>query len=862
MTPERWRRITEVFHLARTREATARAALLDDVCADDAALRADVESMLAADAAAVRFDEAPLFAPATPPQLQAGACLGPYHIKTLLGAGGMGEVYRAHDARLNRDVAIKLLSATASGEANARLLREARAAAALNHPHVCTIHEVGEIAGHAYIVMELIDGEPLDQLIPAGGLPVDEIVRYGRQVADGLAHAHERGIVHRDLKPANVMISQAGIAKVLDFGLAKVRAPVEVPQLNFTASGSAASVLIGTAAYMSPEQVLGHRTDERSDIFSFGVLLYEMATGRRAFTGDTPMELLDAVLHASPQPASSVRRELPARLIRVTEKALAKEPSQRYQRIADLAADLRMLERPPTGAWVRATLMTVVLATVAALVWAGLDAVREWSRATSSPALVEDVTAGKTRVAVLPFENLTHQPEDDWLAGAFSDSLTAGLQALDGLILVSRSGIAQAYNQQSLREADRLPPKAIEQLARTLNIRFFIHGSYQRIRDRVKVSAHLVDIASGTVKAHESVTDELTNVLRLEDTLARRFASGLGSTELGGRNAETQSLSAYRAVTEARGLYASARWLPALELARRAVDLDPEYAEAWALLAKTYARVAAPATFAAGPIEEYRSLSLAAANRAVELDSSSYEAQVALAHRESAQVEPWRAAAQTAIALNPRFSEGYALLADSYAAGPYFGCSRDRDPARAIEYYRQALRIDPAVRAYHFNFAGTLLFAGQPLAALQAADDGLRVHPTWRAGKRGRTIALIELDRVDEAEQMLREAIADGGARVEDKINLAIIELKRSRIDAAAHAFQDAIPPWGHFYRLSVARHYLKAGLPAPALDHLEKAVTSEPSCARWLLTTQLSYWTLIRANAEARALLEKHTAH
>jgi protein kinase-like protein len=198
MTAERWRRITEVFHLARTREATARAALLDDVCADDVALRADVESMLAADAAAVRFDEAPLFAPATPPQLQAGACLGSYHIKTQLGAGGMGEVYRAHDPRLDRDVAIKLLSATASGEANARLLREARAAAALNHPHVCTIHEVGEIAGHAYIVMELIDGEPLDQLIPAGGLPVDEIVRYGRQVADGIAHAHERGIVHRD----------------------------------------------------------------------------------------------------------------------------------------------------------------------------------------------------------------------------------------------------------------------------------------------------------------------------------------------------------------------------------------------------------------------------------------------------------------------------------------------------------------------------------------------------------------------------------------------------------------------------------------------------------------------------------------
>ena len=223
MTPERWRRITEVFHLARARDDVARAAVLDQACAGDLGLRAEIEEMLAAEGQAGRFGEAPLLGLAgEAARLEPGAQFGVYRIDLLIGAGGMGEVYRAHDARLDRSVAIKVLSSTTfrNGDARRRLLSEARSAAALNHPHVCTIHKVGEVDGQAYIAMELIEGTPLDRLIPANGLCVEDLLRYGLQILEAIAHAHQRGIIHRDLKPANVMISASGISKILDFGLA------------------------------------------------------------------------------------------------------------------------------------------------------------------------------------------------------------------------------------------------------------------------------------------------------------------------------------------------------------------------------------------------------------------------------------------------------------------------------------------------------------------------------------------------------------------------------------------------------------------------------------------------------------------
>jgi eukaryotic-like serine/threonine-protein kinase len=878
MTLERWQQITEVFHLARAHDAVARATLLDEACADDVALRADVEEMLAADRAAGGFGDTPMFAAPTEqaPCLEPGARFGLYRIDALIGSGGMGEVYRAHDGRLDRDVAIKLLSATTVGDPDARLrlLGEARSAAALNHPHVCTIHEVGEVDGHAYIAMELIDGQPLDRVIPAGGLPVENLLRYGIQIADAIAHAHERGIVHRDVKPSNVMISHLGIAKVLDFGLAKTLSLVTPARLDFAASQTAVGFLAGTAAYMSPEQALARTTDERSDVFSCGSLLYEMATGRRAFTGDTPLDVLGAVVHATPVPASAVRRDLPAGLSQLIEKALSKERSQRYQRMTELREQLCHLDtrtvddvHPVQAHRFRRRLITTGLAAAASIiavsVWIGVPAVGDRSTVAEAVMPVGDLT-GKQRIAVLPFENLTGQPDDDWLASAFADSVTFGLESLDSVILVSRNGIAQAYREHDLREAARLEPDKIKRLSRMLEIHYYIHGSYERLGDGLSVGARLVEVGSGAVKANESVTGRLANLLQLEDALARKFAGSLEPDRVPAPLRPDQtSLAAHRAITEGRGLYAAGRWQPALDSAKRAVDLDPEYAEAWALLGKSYARVAAPSSFAGGGLEEYRALARAAAKRAAELDSSSYEAHVALAlaHRESAQYEPWRAAARTAIALKPRFSEGYALLADSFSETPAWGCPPDGNVPLAISYYRKALQIDPAVYAYYGNLSENLLRLGRLQEALEVVDTHVRLHPTNGAARRGRVLPLIELGRLDEAERMMREAIGDRGPLVQDHRDLAIIELRRGRLQAAASGFSKAIALRGHGWRPSIARQYIKAGVIAPALDHLEETFRAEPTCAQWLLATTSPYWAAIRSHPQARALLEKYSA-
>jgi TolB-like protein/Tfp pilus assembly protein PilF len=867
MDPERWRRITDLFHLARARDVVARAAILDDACAGDLMLRRDVQEMLAGDDQAGEFGERAVRSVAEPPCLEPGTQFGAYRIDALIGAGGMGQVYRAHDTRLERDVAIKVLSSAMTAcdpDAPLRLLREARSAASLNHPHICTIHAVGESDGQAFIVMELIEGRSLDELIPAGGLPLTDLLRYGLQIGDAVSHAHQRGIVHRDLKPANVMISDLGIAKVLDFGLAKALPLVEHRSVNVAASHTAAGLVVGTAAYMSPEQALGRRVDERSDIFSFGALLYEMAMGTRAFIGPTPMEVLDAVLHAAPEPMATRRPDVPTAFSQVIQKALAKDPRARYQRVSDLVRSLRTMDDTGQRPSRQAAIIAAATVVTVSVMWLAAPGRTEQPAIAEAPSTITDVTVGKTRIAILPFENLTGRAEDDWVGNAFSDSLTFGLQPLDKFLFVSRASIAQAYREQSMRQADRLEPEVIERLSKTLNVRYYVHGSYQRIGDRIRVVARMMEIGAGIIKAQESVTDRLDNLLQIEDALARRFASSLESgSAMASRRPETVSLKAYRAITEGRGLYASARWEPAHESFKRAVDLDSDYAEAWALLGKSYARLAAPSIVAEGSIHEYQSHALAAAKRALELDPSSYEASVALAlaYRATSQVDRWRGAAHDAIAINPRFSEAYALLGDSYADNAYYGCGRDRDSRLAVSYFRQALRLDPTVIAYHYNFSGALRWDGRFDEALAAANEGIRIHPGNRPMRRGAARALVALGRTDDAERMLREAMADDGPTVEDQIQLAIIDLKRGRLEAAAKGFRKFVPRWGYFWRPEIAWHYLEAGLPVPALEHLNETFHVDPACAQWLMSTPSPYWASIRANSHARALLETYRA-
>ncbi len=280
--------------------------------------------------------------------LDIGSQLGPYVIKSALGAGGMGEVYRARDTRLGRDVAIKVLPGEISDDPRlrARFEREARAVAALSHPNIVTVFDFGEAAGKLYIAFELIDGETLQQRLSTRTMPVEEVLDAAAQMSDGLAHAHDAGIVHRDLKPRNIMFTAAGRVKILDFGLGKfVKTGIESAE-STTASGlSEVGQLIGTIGYMSPEQVTGSPIDARSDQFVFGALVYEMLSGKRAFQRDTVIQTMTAIIDEQPPPLSVVAPKTPASLSRLVGRCLAKRPEDRYDTMQDLAADIRSIAR-------------------------------------------------------------------------------------------------------------------------------------------------------------------------------------------------------------------------------------------------------------------------------------------------------------------------------------------------------------------------------------------------------------------------------------------------------------------------------------------------------------------------------------
>jgi serine/threonine protein kinase/tetratricopeptide (TPR) repeat protein len=515
-----------------------------------------------------------------------------------LGAGGMGVVYKAVDIRLDRPVALKFLpdNMLQDSQASERFRREARAASALNHPGICTIYDIGEQDGRGFIAMEFIDGETLSSHIHGKALPLEEMLKLGIQIAEALDAAHAGGIIHRDIKPGNIFVTKRGQAKVLDFGIAKLvpkgvaRADAEFAG-ELPGSTSLVGIISGTPSYMSPEQVRGDNLDPRTDIFSLGLLLYEMATGRQAFSGDTGGKIIEAVLTRSPVPARSINPDMPPRLEEIINKALHKDREQRYQHAADIRTDLQQLQRDTDSGTVsdwRAAKVgaeSALISTTSHLHSSGTQRARN-STAQTSALRPERVSKVIDSLAVLPFENASRDPEHEYLSDGIAGSLINILATVPKLRVMAQSTVFRYKGR-------RIDPQVV---GHELNVRAVLTGRIMQSGGSLRIGTELVDVATGSqlwgaqydrkpgdiFAIQDEISNEISGKLRLKLTRAEKKRL---------TKRQTDDAEAYRLYLKGRHHWN--RWTEdgfykAIEYFQQAVEKDPSYALAYTGLADSY----------------------------------------------------------------------------------------------------------------------------------------------------------------------------------------------------------------------------------------------------------------------------------
>jgi eukaryotic-like serine/threonine-protein kinase len=783
MTPERWQRAKEIFQVAVDRAPDERSAFLASACDGDEALRKEVESLIASHEKSGEFIDSPAYEAATElfkadQDLKPGQGVGHYEILSTLGRGGMGEVYLARDSKLGRKLALKFLpyEFTKDAERLRRFEQEARAASALNHPNILTIHEIGAENGHHFIATEFIDGESLREHIRDKRLELHEALEIAIQVASALSAAHAARIVHRDIKPENIMVRKDGIVKVLDFGLAKLAEPkqkakpdMEAPTevLHLTAPG----VVMGTASHMSPEQARGLEVDERTDIWSLGVVLYEMVTARLPFAGGTTSDVIAHILQREPLSVLLYGSEMPAEVERIVEKALTKRREERYQSAKELGLDLKRLKqrleidaelsrsmRPEEEARPAAMSSQAVSTSsnqtnvVAPIATAG----GEIHPTSSAQYIVEGIKRHKrgaalglatfvvaiaalaslayfffvrskpsiNSVAVMPFVNVSKDPNTEYLSDGISESLTNDLSQLPQLKVIASSS------------TDRYKGKEFdpEEVAKALGVGAIVTGRVIQRGDELQISVALVNALDKTLMWGAQYNRRATDLQAVQSEIARTVSEKLrlrltGAQEQQLATQATQNPQAYQLFLNGVFYYRKGNiedHRKALDYYNQAVALDPKFAGAYAGMAYSYFHLMASG---ANPAE-LQPKARAAAQKAVELDDSLAEAHSALGFLKRDEWD-WPGAEseyKRAFELNPNLATAH----NSYA----IYLSQMGRTAEALAENKRGQELDPLRIAAKYNEARILYYARRYDEAIQAFQNVIKMQPDF-AGAHG-----------------------------------------------------------------------------------------------------------------------------
>ncbi len=792
MTPERWQQIKEVLAGALEREPGERPAYLDHVCTDQS-MRKEVESLIAThEEGDIGFLKQSAMESGP---LDCGAMLGSYEILAPLGSGGMGDVYRARDTHLNREVAVKVLSPNFEDDPNLlmRFRREAHVLASLNHPNIVTIYDVGQDSHTVYIAMELVDGKVLDEILAAGAMPTRDVLDIAKQIGAGLAVAHESGIVHRDLKPKNVMIRKDGLVKILDFGLSKLAPGFPPSASDGTTAATEQGVLLGTIDYMSPEQASGLPTDFRSDQFSFGSLLYEMIAGKRPFHRETSPQTLAAIIEDEPRPIASFNPKVPAALENIVHRCMAKKPEKRYTSTQELARALKKIHDSTATeetrslpaiarTYLRRLPLWLEVTLAAALVVAGISIV--------APRLLEKVRVWpeslspivQKQLVVLPFTNIGNDPQNQGFCDGLVEILSSKLSQLEQF----QRTLRVVPSTDVLREGI----VSVREARQTFGATLAITGSVQRTENQIRLTINLVDPQTLRQLKSKTIDTEAHDISVLQDGVVLEVAELL-DVKLSSQAKQVLAVggttvpSAYEYYMQGRGYlqrYEVAQNIDtAISLFNLALGQDRRYALAEAGLGEAYWR--------------------------------KYEQT-----KETQWAEQAKKSSAAAIGLNDKLAQVYVTLGMIHT-----GTGRYEE---AVQNLQKALALDPINSDAYRELAKTYNRMGRLKDAESTYMNAIAVRPGYWGTRNDLGGFYYRLGRYAEAEKEFRSVVELTPDNARGYMNLGVIAYSQKRYEEAGKMYEKsvAIKPSDAAYS-NLGNVYYTLGQYAEAARYYEKAI-------------------------------------